>query len=541
MELRQYAAVLWKWSWLIVLSTAVAAFFSWLAAKDQPAVYQTSTTLMIGQAIQQADPNYADFYTSEQLAQTYSELVKREPILKATARALGFEDQWTNLREQIAVNLVAGTQLMEIRVTDTDPQRAKLIADELAQQLINTVAQAQPQDSNRAFIQAQAVTFPAKIEAAQQEIQKLEQELAEAFSARQIQDIQSQINTLQNQVSTWQATFAQYQLLLGTGSANVLSVIEEAAMPRTPVGAGWKMQVLLAAAIGAVLALAAGFLLEYLDDTIKTPADVDQAMHLTTLAGISRIPGDKLPEKLIAVKHPKSPISEAYRVLRTNLQFSSLDTPLRTVVVTSPNPVEGKSTTVANLGVVMAQTGKSVILVDADLRRPVLHRVFGVENEQGLTDALLNAEPSLDGHLQPTGVDNLRLLTTGPLPPNPSELLGSQRMAALIERLKEEADVVLFDSPPSLAVTDASVLATQADGVLVVADAGRTRRTLAKESVERFQQVGANLLGVVLNRLRPGRGSYYYYYYYYYYGDGKKRRRRRWYQRIPLLGRLFSR
>jgi succinoglycan biosynthesis transport protein ExoP len=538
MELRQYAATLWKWSWLIVLSTAVAAVCSWLAAKDQPPIYQTSTTLMIGQAMQQADPNYADFYTSEQLAQTYSELVKREPILKATARALGFEQQWSDLKEQIAVSLIAGTQLMEIRVTDTDPERAKLIADELAQQLSNTVAQAQPQDSNRAFIQAQAATFPAKIEAAQQEIQKLEQDLAGAFSARQIQDIQSQINTLQNQVNTWQATFAQYQLLLGRGSANVLSVIEEAAVPTTPIGAGWKLQVLLAAAIGMVLAVAAAFLLEYLDDTIKTPADVDQAMHLTTLVGISRIPGEKLAEKLITTKHPKSPISEAYRVLRTNLQFSSLDEPVRTLLITSPNPVEGKSTTVANLGVVMAQTGKSVIVVDADLRRPVLHRIFGVENEQGLTDALLSAEPSLDGHLQPTGVDNLRLLTTGPLPPNPSELLGSQRMATLIERLKEQADVVLFDSPPSLAVTDASVLATQTDGVLIVADAGRTRRTLAKESVARFQQVGANLLGVVLNRLRVGRSGYYYYYYYYYYGDGKKRRRRRGLARfLPRLRR----
>jgi protein-tyrosine kinase len=228
---------------------------------------------------------------------------------------------------------------------------------------------------------------------------------------------------------------------------------------------------------------------------------------------------------LITVKHPKSPISEAYRVLRTNLQFSSLDQPLRTLVVTSPNPVEGKSTTVANLGVVMAQAGKSVIVVDADLRRPVLHRIFQLNNDRGLTDVLLSAEPLLDGHLQATGVENLRLLNTGPLPPNPSELLGSQRMARLIEQLKAEADVVLFDSPPSLAVTDASVLATQTDGVLIVADAGRTRRNLARESVERFQQVGAKTLGVVLNRLKAGRGGSYYYYNYYY-GDGKKRRRR---------------
>jgi succinoglycan biosynthesis transport protein ExoP len=542
MELRQYAAVLWKWLWLIVLSTAVAAVFSWLAVKDQPPVYQTSTTLMIGQAIDQANPDYTDFYTSDQLAQTYSELIKREPILKAAARALGFEAQWPALKGQVAVSLVPGTQLMEIRVTDTNPERAKLIVDELAQQLLATVEQIRPQGSDREFIQTQRDSFPPKIEAAQQEIQDLGAELSEAFSARQIQDIQNRINTLENQINGWQATYAQYQLLLGEGSANVLTVIEEAALPTTPEGPNWTMQVLLAAAIGMILAVGAAFLIEYLDDTIKTPEDVEKATALTTLVGISRIPGEKMREKLITVQHPKAPISEAYRVLRTNLQFSSLDKPLRTLVVTSPNPVEGKSTTVANLGVVMAQAGKSVILVDADLRRPVLHRIFQIDNQKGLTDALLNAEPDLDGHLQPTGVENLRLLTTGPLPPNPSELLGSQRMAALIERLKEEAEVVLFDSPPSLAVTDASVIATQTDGVLLVADAGRTRRNLASESAERFQQIGANLLGVVLNRLRPRGGGYYYYYYHYYYGDGKKRRRRRrWYQRIPLLGRLFRR
>jgi protein-tyrosine kinase len=204
-------------------------------------------------------------------------------------------------------------------------------------------------------------------------------------------------------------------------------------------------------------------------------------------------------------------------------------------VVTSPNPVEGKSTTVANLGVVMAQAGKRVILIDADMRRPVLHRIFDVDNSRGLTDVLLSTELKLDGHLQPTGVENLRLLNTGPLPPNPSELLGSQRMAALIERLKEEADVILFDSPPSLAVADASVLATQTDGVLLVTDAGRTRRAMAKESVERFHKVGANLLGVVLNRLKAGRGGYYYYYYYYYRDGQKHRRRHGWKRFLPRL------
>jgi len=378
MELRQYASVIWKWLWLIVLATVVAATSSWLAVKDQPPIYQTTTTLMIGQTIEKVDPNYADFYTSERLAQTYSELIKREPILKAAARALGFEDQWRSLQDQVAVNLVPGTQLLEITVTDTDPQRAKLIADELAHQLLQITQASRPQDKNREFIEQQAASLPPKIDAAQQEIQKLEAELSEAFSARQIQDIQTRINTLEGQINNWQATFAQYQLLLGDTGVNVLTVIEEAAVPTTPIGPRRLTQVALAAAIGMVLAIGAAFLIEYLDDSLKSPEEVTELLGLTTLGGITRISGDSPAEKLITVRHPKSPISEAFRAMRTNLQFSSLDRPLRSLVVTSPNPIEGKSTTLANLGVVMAQAGKSVVLVDSDLRRPMLHKIFQV-------------------------------------------------------------------------------------------------------------------------------------------------------------------
>jgi capsular exopolysaccharide synthesis family protein len=229
--------------------------------------------------------------------------------------------------------------------------------------------------------------------------------------------------------------------------------------------------------------------------------------------------------------------------MRTNLQFSSLDHPIRSMVVTSPNPVEGKSTTLANLGVVMAQAGKSVILVDSDLRRPTLHKIFQVPNKTGLTNVLLDDQLELDGHLQETGIENLRLLTSGPLPPNPSELLGSQRMAQFIELLKSKTDVVIFDTPPAIPVTDAAVLATQTDGVLLVADAGKTRRNAARRSVEVLQQVGANVLGAALNRLSPSRSGGYYYYYYYYAEDNNGRRRRRkrnWVQRLPLIGRFFS-
>lgn len=528
MEIGDYLRIAWRWAWLIVLGTAVAAGSTYMAVRGEPPVYQTSTTMMIGDVLESADPNYTDFYTVERLAETYGALITREPILRSTASALGFEGQWASLRGQVSVNLIEGTQLIEIAVTDTDPRRAKLIADEIATQLIATIENSRLEDTNRRFIEEQARSFPPKIAAAQAEIQALETQLAEAFSARDIQDIQNRVNSLEAQVADWQRTFAQYQLLLGEGSVNVLSVIEEASVPTVPISAGLVRQVLLAAAIGMALAIGTAILLEYLDDTVKTPDDIARVTGLTTVGAITRIEGKEQMEKLITARYPKSPISEAYRVMRTNLQFSSLDQPLRSLVVTSPQPTEGKSTTVANLGVVMAQAGKRVVLVDSDLRRPTLHKFFGVSNKEGLTTALLEEEPYLNGRLQATGVDNLSILTSGPLPPNPSELLGSGRMKRLIEQMQEEADIILFDTPPSLPVTDATVLATQTDGVLVVTDSGHTRRSAVRETVERLGKVGANTLGIALNRLKPGHGGYYYYYYYESrYGNGTKKRRRR--------------
>jgi capsular exopolysaccharide synthesis family protein len=198
--------------------------------------------------------------------------------------------------------------------------------------------------------------------------------------------------------------------------------------------------------------------------------------------------------------------------------------------------VEGKSVTAANLAAVMAQSGQRVVLVDADLRRPTQHRIFELNNHQGLTTALVESEAALSDLLQTTRVENLSVVTSGPLPPNPSELLGSRRMEAVIEALQQRAEVVIFDSPPVMAVTDATVLAARVDGTLLVINSGKTRRALAQRSVETLAAVGARVLGVALNRLASRHGGYYYYHYYYS-EDGQRRR----HSRRGLLTRLFSR
>ena len=220
---------------------------------------------------------------------------------------------------------------------------------------------------------------------------------------------------------------------------------------------------------------------------------------------------DEKLQDLITVSEPRSPISEAYRTLRTNLDFAGLDQALETLVVTSAGVGEGKSTTLANLAVVSAQAGRKVIVVDADLRRPTLHQTFGLANERGLTTMMMDEAALASPPLQDTEVEGLSVLTSGPLPPNPADLMGSRRMEEVIAALSEQADQMFFDAPPVVAVTDAAVLATKVDGVLLVISAGKTRREYARTAVQRLEQINARLVGTVLTNVQLGAGFQGYY------------------------------
>jgi len=414
-----------------------------------------------------------------------------------------------------------------LTVEDEDRQLAAQIANTLPEVFIeqNQTLQLSRFASSKENLAKQLAIIEADMKATQQAITALRGSTSAADQA-ELARLQSALTQYQSSYASLLKSYEEIRLTEAQAVDNVV-VAEPAEMPRYPVKPRTLMNTLLAAVVGCMLAVGVAFLIEYLDDTIKTSDDVRQTLELSTLGAITRINTRTDEEKVVAALQPRSPISEAYRALRTNIQFSTIDKPLKTILVTSANPLEGKTTTVANLGVVMAQAGLSVIIIDSDLRRPTMHKFFGVDNNHGLTDALLQSAPSLDGYLQGTAVENLQVLASGPLPPNPSELLGSQRMKGLIEQLKGKADVLLFDSPPVLAVTDAAVLANEVDGVLLVVDTNATRRDGALRARETLSKVGANLLGVALNKLSAkGAGGYYYYYYYSSDGEGKERRRR---------------
>lgn len=217
--------------------------------------------------------------------------------------------------------------------------------------------------------------------------------------------------------------------------------------------------------------------------------------------------------ELITYKYPKSSMAEAYRTLRTNLGFASMNEPCRSILFTSTSPRDGKSTIVSNLAVVMAQAGNRVLLIDADLRKPMQHNIFEVDNRQGLTNVLLR-EVEVDKALHNGLVDNLHVLTSGPIPPNPAEILGSERTEQVLQQLLDEYDYVFIDSPPILAVTDASILSTIVDGVVLVLNYAVTRNDLAREAVDQFKKASARIIGVVLNQVKMDSNDHKYYYYY---------------------------
>lgn len=334
------------------------------------------------------------------------------------------------------------------------------------------------------------------------------------------------------------------------GQLGQVRIIDTARAPKEPIKPRKKLYLVVGALIGLGLGLALTFLFEYVDNSVRSIEEVER-LGITVLGSIPVIkqeeamkrlkilPGmngslDSEEVRMIAARlithfAPKSPISEAYRTFRTNLQYTKLDRELKAILVTSPGPGEGKSTSVSNLAITMAQMGSRVLLIDSDLRRPVLHTIFKVDRRIGLSNILVG-KATIAEAVQRTEIDNLFVLPCGTLPPNPSELLASSAMTRALEEMKQRYDIVLFDSPPIIAVTDAAVLGPRLDGVILVLKSGQTDREAAFRAYSLLKNVNARLLGSLLNgvQIESMYGSYYYYYHYYYYGkDGEKKRKSR--------------
>ncbi len=318
-------------------------------------------------------------------------------------------------------------------------------------------------------------------------------------------------------------------------TASNIQLVDQAELPINLYKPNKRLNLILAFIVGLFLGVGFAFLFEYLDNSVKTPEDVEQLVRLPFFGLVPEVSHERrrrvdgetsCPVELITFGQPRSMLSEAYRNIRTSILLSFSGKPPKKIAISSPNPAEGKTTTVINTAIALSQTGAQVLIIEADLRKPRIQRIFDQENGVGLSN-FLSGNAELDSVIKRTEIPNLCYILSGPLPPNPSELLGSSIFKSMIESLGERFDHIVLDVPPILGFADSIVLSTSVDGIILVVQGGKTPKETLHRAKDVLAQVNARILGVVINRVNIGRGGYdgygyYYYRYHYYYGEKSK-------------------
>jgi capsular exopolysaccharide synthesis family protein len=562
MEIKQYLLIARRWAWLLALGFVLGGAGAYLYSAFQPRVYQTSTKMLVIRAPQGQNTDLS-YLASQQLAQTFIQLLKTRPVLDSASARLGHGVS----AGQVRAEQLRDTQVITLTVEDTDPRRAADIANTLVAVLVeqNDSLQSSRYVANEESLNAQVEQVAGQISALQEQINRLATENVQEQIAQvetKIAELQSDIASLENDIfyktnrgrnpdlapTEWTARLAQlkstlelYQqiyanlLVLGKPTSagtsdrlghlqktlelyqqiylqllasleqvrlarlqNTPSIvqIEAAPVPSSPVRPQPTQSGLMGAVIGLALAAGIAFAIEYLDDTLRSPADVSQALGLPVLGYVAELKSDPNRRPYVA-GNPRSPAAEAFRTLRANIEFSGKDGPPRTLLVTSSRPGEGKTTVAANLAAIFAQGGKRVVLVDADLRRPSIHRALGIANRLGLSTLFRD---SLKIETVCKSWDRMQVITSGSLPSNPAEMLASEKMLHILADLRQRADVVILDGPPML-VADAQILSSLVDGVLLVLQPGRSPVDEARSTLELLKRSGAQVIGAVFNRI----------------------------------------
>jgi len=506
---RRALAVVRTWLPLLVVSAAVAAAAAYGMSTVASRTYEAQATVIVGQSYSGTNTDYNQLLASQRLSATYASLATKRPLLETVIGQLGLPDSPESLGKRVQAKAQLDVATLTITAQSTDPAQAAAIANAVANQLISASqavegGQSDIQksvDSDLKATQTLIATTQARIE-----------RLSASQSRTAAQD--AELDRAYAQLIQLRSTYAALLAFAAPSQASRLSVVEPAVPPATAVSPRPVVNSILAATVALMASAAVAFLIESVNDTVRDSDDVEAVTGLPTLGRIGQIraSGRQQLYRLAAVVYPRSPEAEAYRTLRTNVEFAAVDSGVRTLLVTSAVPGEGKTVTAANLAVVFAQAGRRVLLVDADLRAPGIDAIFDLDNATGLTTAI-HADRSLAVVASDTEVTGLRVVTTGPVPPNPAELLSSDRMRAIIAKAAADHDLVIIDSPPVEVVTDAAILSALVDGTVLVVDARRTRRRSLRRARETLSAADARVLGVVLNRIRDRSGADYREYY----------------------------
>lgn len=540
MELRQYIKILRKHIWMILGVCLIGGVSSFYYSLQQPPVYRAITTLALNPSASNVYFQMSAAATAQDLFPTYIAYLKTRAFASLVVKELNLADvSEDTLLSAISAEGVQNTLFFRISAVSNRREYAPLIANTVAsvfiEQNIKQQQEQRRQQANqqgnlkdpemqrleqfRSELEDQNKYYTALIESTRRQLDDLEKLPASNERDKRVLDLRAQLQQAQDLNLKALTSLADVQAKTAQLSAgnvfNTAVVVDEARVPNAPEASRTPINVLLALAASLALSVGGAILLEYLDYTYKNPEELDAEYGMPTLATIYAIEGKgkKEQDKLVALYYPKSSVTESYRALRTNIQFAIASKPIKTLLVTSAHPNEGKTVTAANLAIVFAQMGQRVILCDLDLRRPSVHRFFAIPNRLGFTNLLLDNPLSLDSYLQPTPVDGLMVLTSGPLPPSPAEVLSSPKTRLLLERLCAEVDLLIVDSPPAALVTDAAILASQLDAVIQVVLAGVTRRDVVKRGRDVLARSGGRLLGPVINRMKTSESTYKYQYY----------------------------
>ncbi len=514
-ELKEIATTLWRGKWLIILFTLFAATAAYMISRRITPVYEASTTLLIDQAPASLTSDSSSIAASQRLARTYSELLTKRPVIEETLARLGLDTSLESTGSSIRVQLLENTQLIELTTQSIDP----VLAAELANKIVEVFAE-QNQDLQAGRFAASKASLSAQLDAVNELVQAHEVAIANLGSPRtsgriaELERLQSELVQFQASYSNLLQSYEQVRTAEAQAISNVIQV-EPAQVPREPIRPRVSLNTGLAGVVGALVAMGIVFLMQHLDDTLRTTEDVERVFEVPALGYIPRTKelAGKNHGGVLQADAQYFATVEAFRSLRTNIELLGNSAVPSTIFIASPGIDDGKTTIASNLALIMGSGDKKVVLVDADLRRPGVHELLGVPNELGLSDLLID---NLKPKAVATSFDNpnFKLITSGRRVDNPGELLSSTRFTDFVAELEKQFEILIFDGPPFLA-NEALVLASRLKSVMLVIQPGRTRRGVARTIKKQLDRAHADLIGVVINKAprRPAYGSGGYSYY----------------------------